>query len=173
MSNFIADIVSEEWVKTYCALYQNLDSKYLAPGIREAQRELEKVVGSTIAGKIDPTVTSGMWYELYVRMQPFVAYRAAAHAAQNTQFKVSNIGVVTLTDDKVKNDGEQSLARVVQYFNDMADGYLLDLQKYIIDNMSVYKDYMPEGDITRMKDALYSAASCGLWLGGERGYVWR
>ena len=60
------------------------------------------------------------------------------------------------------------MGRVQSYYQAKADAAIIDLQNYLLNN---WKDYpeLTEGDYNRIHSNLYSAASCGVFLGGARG----
>ena len=59
----------------------------------------------------------------------------------------------------------------LQYFYQMkADYCKLELQQWLLDNSGLFPE-LKACDCERMKSNLYSAATCGLWLGGPRSKV--
>ena len=54
------------------------------------------------------------------------------------------------------------------YYISKADFFCIEVQNYLLNNRTLFPE-LTEGDIHRIHSCLYSAASCGLWLGGPRG----
>ena len=63
---------------------------------------------------------------------------------------------------------QPDLAALQSYYQAKADSACLDLQNFLLNNWRDYPE-LTEGDYHRIHSNLYSAASCGIFLGGPRG----
>ena len=97
-----------------------------------------------------------------------LAYATVVEVCLKATYKVGNFGVVKTTDEHVESATSDEIVRMQHYYEDKADGLCYGLQGWILDN----RDFFPEledCDCDRIESNLYSAASCGIWLGGPRG----
>lgn len=170
-------LTSETFVKAATGISDNLAFKYLRAAIRETQEvDFRRIVGDTLLSALKEMVSDGSieddenaaYKDLVDRSQYFLAYSAIADVAMKTTFKVANAGVVKTPDEKMEVVGVDDLAKVREYYQAKADSACLDLQNFILNNRDDYPE-LTEGDCHRIRACLYSAASCGIFLGGARG----
>ena len=102
------------------------------------------------------------------RAQYLIAYLAIVETAQKVTFKIANAGVVQTPDENVQVADQPDMSRVQAYYQAKADSATIDLQNFLLNNWSDYPE-LTEGDYHRIHSNLYSAASCGVFLGGARG----
>lgn len=170
-------LTSETFVKSVSSISDNIAGKYLRPSIREAQDiQFRRVIGDSLLAKLKALVGDGSieseankaYKELLDRAQYVIAYYAIVELCPKVAFKVANAGVVKTGDDKVQNADRVDLDAVRDYYQAKGDSAVRDLQDYLLNNWSFYPE-LTEGDIHRIHATLYSAASCGIFLGGARG----
>lgn len=170
-------LTSETFVKGVTSISDNLAGKYLRPSIREAQDVgLRGILGDTLLGKLKTLVGSGaitaaenaMYKALLDRAQYYLAYMAVVDVAQKVSFKIANFGVAKATDENMEMANGEEIARVQTFYQSKADHSCLELQNWLLDNYTAFPE-LNEGDHHRIHSNLYSAATCGLWLGGPRG----
>lgn len=170
-------LTSETFVKGVSSISDNIAGKYLRPSIREAQDiQFRGIVGDTLLAALKTLVASGdieetanaAYKTLLDRAQYFIAYVAIVETCAKVGFKVANAGVVQTPDEKVQTAGAVDMSRVQAYYQAKADAAAIDLQNYILNNRASYPE-LTEGDAHRIHSNLYSAASCGVFLGGARG----
>ena len=170
-------LTSETFVKEVSSISDNLAGKYLRPSIREAQDiQFRGIVGDTLLAKLkqlvaDKTINAeenAHYKRLLDLAQYLLAYVAIVETAQKVTFKIANAGVVQTPDENVQVADQPDMSRVQSYYQAKADAATIDLQNYLLNN---WKDYpeLTEGDYNRIHSNLYSAASCGVFLGGGRG----
>ena len=170
-------LTSEAFVKGVSSISDNLAGKYLRPSIREAQDvQYRGIVGDTLLAKLKSLVNDGSiaqegnakYKELLDRSQYLIAYLAIVETCMKVSFKVVNAGVVTTGDENVQQASAPDLAGIRSYYQAKADSETLDLQNFLLNNRADYPE-LTEGDYHRIHSNLYSAASCGIFLGGPRG----
>lgn len=170
-------LTSENFVKEISSISDNLAGKYILPSIREAQEiKFRGVVGDTLLAKLKALVAGGTigatenaaYKALLDKAQYFIAYSAIVEVAVKVSFKIANAGVVKTGDDNVQNADKPDIDSLRSYYQAKADSCCLDLQNYILNNKADFPE-LTEGDVHRIHDNLYSAATCGLFLGGARG----
>ena len=170
-------LTSEAFVKAVSSISDNVAGKYLRPSIREAQEVgLRGILGDTLLAKLKTLYAAneltGDYKELVDRSQYYLAYVSIVEVAQKVTFKVANAGVLKSGDENVQVADQVDMSRVQAYYQAKADSACLDLQNFILNNWQKYPE-LCEGDCNRIRANLYSAASCGIFLGGARGKIVR
>ncbi len=169
-------LTSEQFVKSITNISDNLAGKYLLPAIREAQEiNLRGFLGDALLDKLKELVGTGAIKapenEAYRRLvdecQYFLAYQTLAGLPYKLGYKLANIGVAKTSDTNVQPCSADELASVKGYYQGKADYYAKRLQQYLLRNCKQYPD-LNENDCYNIRKNLYSAATCGLWLGGAR-----
>jgi hypothetical protein len=170
-------LTNEAFVKGVSSISDNLAGKYMLPSIREAQEvKYRGIVGDTLLAKLKELVGSGAihqpenaaYKELVDQSQFLIAYNAIVEIAVKVTFKIANAGVVKTPDENIQVAAEPDMAKVQEYYQAKADSEALNLQNFLLNNRGSYPE-LSEGECHRIHSNLYSAATCGLWLGGPRG----
>lgn len=170
-------LVSEAFVREQCTIDENLSGKYLLPAIREAQFiNLREIIGTSLLDKLTELVRDRAveeegnepYADLLDRIQFFLAYQTAARVTMNVSYKTANKGVVKTSDDRVENASYNEVIAVSNYNQAIADSYALRIQDFIWDNRPHFPE-LKTCDCRRIRANLYSAATCGIFLGGARG----
>lgn len=170
-------LTSETFVRSVGSVSDNIAGKYIRPAIREAQDiKLRGIVGDTLLAKLKALVGDGTiddpanaaYKTLLDRAQYLIAYNAIVEVAQKVTYKIANAGVVKTPDENVQVVDHPDMALTQEYYQSKADSSALDLQNFLLNNSGDYPE-LTTGDCHRIKSNLYSAASCGIFLGGARG----
>ena len=85
-----------------------------------------------------------------------------------TTFKVGNFGVAKSSDENMQVATQDEVAKMQYYYQTKADACCYDLQSWLIENRASFPE-LSEHDCRRISSNLYSAATCGIFLGGVRG----
>ena len=166
-------LTSEAFVKGFTSISDNVASKYIRSSIREAQEVgLRGILGDTLLDKLKADYAADQLADQYKTLvdkaQYYLAYLTIVGVAQKVSFKVANAGVVKTGDENVQNGDSLDVVAVQAYYQAMADSSCLQLQNYLLENIDQYPE-LSANDCNRIKSNLYSAATCGIWLGGARG----
>lgn len=176
MAKFL--LTSEAFVKNVSSISDNLAGKFLQPSIREAQDiKLKGVLGDCL---LDKLVELGQakalddegneaYKDLVERCQYFLAYSAIVEVCLKVSYKIGNFGVAKSNDENLQVATQDEIAKMQYYYQAKADSTCLDLQRFLLENRGAYPE-LTECTCNRMKANLYSAATCGIFLGGPRGY---
>ena len=168
---------SEAFVKSVTSVSDNLSGKYILPSLREAQEiGLRGILGDSLLAKLkglvlDKSVNEDanvMYKELIDRCQYYLAYMTIVEVANKTSFKVGNFGVAKSQDENLQVATQDEIAKMQYYYQSKADACCLDLQNWLIDNRTSFPE-LSDCDCRRISSNLYSAATCGIFLGGARG----
>ena len=168
-------LCSETFVKSVSSISDNVAGKYIQPSIREAQEiGLKSIVGSCLLEHLKNLFAGGQladqYKELVDRAQYFIAYTAIVELTMKVSFKVGNFGVSRSTDENLSGASFDEIGKLQYYYQTKADYCKLELQQWLLDNRALFPE-MKDCDCKRMESNLYSAATCGLWLGGPRAKV--
>lgn len=175
----MADILltSEARVKEYLDISDNVNGKVINVAIRTAQsRYFETIVGETLYDKLCDLVHTGAitqeanakYKALLDKAQPLLCWRAAVELLNILPLKVGNVGVVKASDENLQPASQTEIIGKQNYYESEADFCLKKLQGWILEHHADYPE-LSQNDCNRIQSNLYSAASCGIWLGGARG----
>lgn len=168
---------SESFVKSVTSVSDNLSGKYILPSLREAQEiGLRNILGDSLLSKLKSLVkenaienpVNAKYKELIDRCQYYLAYVTIVEVTNKTTYKVGNFGVTKNTDENMQMATQDEVAKMQYYYQSKADAYCLDLQNWLMDNRSSFPE-LNDCDCRRIESNLYSAATCGIFLGGVRG----
>ena len=168
-------LCSETFVKSVSSISDNVAGKYIQPSIREAQEiGLKSIVGSCLLEHLKNLFAEGQladqYKDLVDRAQYFLAYTAIVELTMKVSFKVGNFGVSRSNDENLSGASFDEIGKLQYYYQSKADYCKLELQQWLLDNAALFPE-MKACDCDRIKANLYSAATCGLWLGGPRAKV--
>lgn len=177
MAEFL--LTSEKFIKEVSSISDNVAGKYIQPSIREAQEvSLKSIIGSVLLNHIKSLGLAGTlgdpanaaYKELVDRAQYFLAYTAIVNILPKVSYKVGNFGVTKSTDDNLQVATQDEIAKMEYYYQSKADFCAMELQMWILDNRTAFPE-LDDCTCRKIHSNLYSAASCGLWLGGARGKI--
>ena len=169
-------LIDPELVKQITNVSDNLEGKVLGPAIIEAGNALRDIVGDALCDKLEELVVNeeinldeNINYKLLLdKAQYFLAYTAAANVTVLTAVKVDNFGVSRSTDEHIESLSLSDVFTISEHYQKKADEYCGKLQNWILKNKKKFPE-LTENQCNDIKANLYSAASCGIWLGGVRG----
>ena len=170
-------LISERMLKENSELNDNLYGSYLLPAIRTSQDiYLQQVLGRCLYNKILDLVDSGEiadsenshYKELLDEyIQPCLIERVLADLVPIVGAKIANIGTVLNKDEYVSNLSVADAEKLQQQHIIKYDFYVKEMQQYLIDNLQMFPE-LDQCTCDAIRSNLNSAASTGLWLGGER-----
>lgn len=172
-------LISEDRVKETSSISDNIAPKFLQSSIREAQDQgFKAIVGEALFRKLCGLVQTGQikddenvhYKELLSEAQYYLAYRAIVELCMKVSYKVGNFGVAKSNDENLQVATFEEIVSQREYYQAKADSYCRDLQKWILHNKGWYPE-LTQVHCDEMEANLYSAASCGLFLGGARGKI--
>lgn len=166
-------LTNAEYVKGYLAIDANLSEVYLRTAMTEAQEVgLREILGGflleSLKAKVNQQSLAGYYATLVELCQPYLAYKSVAELLPKISYKVTNMGVVKTSDDKVSNATREEIDAQIALYQSKADAECFKLQKWVLANRNQFSE-LSDYDCSQIKSNLYSAASCGIFLGGRRG----
>lgn len=170
-------LCSEETIKSYTNISDNIDGNYLLPAIAIAQRsDLEGVIGTALVRKLQEIVADGVIVETeYVKYKEllddyvtdYLCYAAIKELIPIVSFKISNVGAAITNEEKASLVSFNDVFKLKDYYEDKADYFCMRLQRYLAANYSNFPE-LGDSALENIKANIKSAASCPIWLGGSR-----
>ena len=166
-------LTSESFVRSVTNVSDNLAGKYILPSIREAQEQgLKGILGDCLLSKVKQLISSnaldGKYKELVDHCQYYLAYAAIVEVTNKVSFKIGNFGVAKTQDENLQVASYDEIVKMQYYYQTKVDAYCLELQTWLLDNKVSFPE-LNECHCRKLSSNLYSAASCGIFLGGARG----
>lgn len=170
-------LISSEYIKNYSNIDDNMPEKLFKPAILNAQeRSLREILGDRLINKIKDVVEEGeidtvanrKYKNLLIQCQPFLCYTVLAEIIVFTAAKISPAGIEQVSDERMNPLAMEDVFQLQNYYQKKADFECMKLQEYVYNNRTLYPELTQEQG-AHIVGNLYSAASSGLWLGGERG----
>ena len=171
-------LTSEAFIRSNANINDEVHGKYIQSALREAQEMgLGTIVGTRLLRKLQEMVSDGTiddtgnekYKELIDQAQWYLLYNTVAKLIPILSVHISNFGLSFPQDENMQAVSRLSdIFQMSEFYVHKTDFYAHELQLWVIDN---YRD-LPEitaTKISELRSNLYSAASCGLWLGGARG----
>lgn len=171
-------LISEKYIKDNCEISDNVSGKFLMSAIKEAQDlKLVPILGEALVEKLKALVSDksisdagNAPYKLLLDkyVQRFLMWTVKVDIAHTTSYKLSNFGVTKTSDENMQVASQEEIIADQDYSQANADAYCNYMQHYLLDNKALYPE-LTENRLHQIKANLYSAASCGVFLGGARG----
>jgi len=172
-------LVSETFVKSVSSISDNVAGKYIQSSIREAQEiSLKSILGTCLLGKLkelglakeldEPENVA--YKDLVDKCQYYLAYTAIVELTNKVSYKIGNFGVAKSNDENLTVATQDEIAKMQYYYQSKADFCALEIQQWLLENRTAFPE-LTDCVCKKIQSNLYSAASCGLWLGGPRGRV--
>ena len=167
--------IDPELVKQITNVSDNIEGKVLGPAIIEAGNALRDIVGDALCDKLEELISTekidlgeNVNYKLLLdKSQYFLAYTAASLTTTLTAVKIDNFGVSRSTDEHIESLSLSDVFTISEHYQRIADDYCRKLQNWILKNKKKFPE-LTENQCDDIKANLFSAASCGIWLGGTR-----
>ena len=168
---------SENNIKSVTSISDNVSGKYILTSLREAQEVgLKSILGDALLKRLKDMVKdaevdkeeNAVYKNLLDICQYYLAYMTIVELAFKVSYKIGNAGVVKATDDNMQIATHTEIVSQKECYQGKADFYCLQVQNYILEHRNALPE-VGENVSFRIQSNLYSAASCGMFLGGARG----
>lgn len=170
-------LTSEKAVKELTGISENVSGNIILAALREAQEvHLKTILGPSLLSRLKDLVNSGdiskpenaNYKELIEQCKYYLIYATVVELCVNTTYKITNFGVTTTDDEKLKAASLDEVFRLRDYWQAKVDYHCIELQTYVWNNRASFKE-LCDNDCERIHANLFSAATCGVFLGGPRG----
>ena len=175
-------VVSEDTIRTYSEISENIYGKSLLPAIRTAQDlELQEILGSCLYRKILSLIEDGTIVNqensqykdlLDEYIQPFMIEQVVADLIPIVGSKIANLGVYKSSDEYTQNVSAGEVDRLQYSHVVKANHYKKRMQYFLKENQKAFPELgtCKCGDI---KPNLNSAEDVSIYLGGKRGKMYK
>lgn len=166
-------LISEDDIKTFSNIADNVWGEYLSPAIWEAQEMgLQTILGECLYNDILEKVSEDDVPEHYSfiidnYIQDYLLYKVISDLVPIIGVKLGNLGTVVSNDEHVQNLTSTERSNLQHHYQIKADFYARRLQEILLEDAELFG--LDECTCKRLKSNLSSAASTGLFLGGARG----
>lgn len=173
-------LCSEDTIKTYTNINDNISGDYLAPAIYIAQKSgLEGILGTALVRELQRLIAENEindnakkhYKELlddYVT--DYLCYAAICEVIPIASFKIGNLGAARTDEEKTTNISYNEVFKLKDFYEDKANYFAMRMQRYLIDNFNYFPE-LNDSEISNIKANLRSSADCSIWLGGVRNKV--
>lgn len=168
---------SETFIKSVTNISDNVAGKYILSSLREAQEvSLKSIIGIPMLERLKELVKSGQidsdtnqkYKYLLGKIQYYLAYMTIVELIYKVSYKIGNAGLVKTAEENLQVASYDEIVAQKEYYQGKADFHCMELQQYILEDMIGYPE-VDDCTCRRIHANLYSAATCGIFLGGARG----
>lgn len=168
---------SETLIKSVTNISDNIAGKYILSSLREAQEVgLKSILGERLLGKLKTLIAKGEidseqnanYKSLVDKCQYYLAYMTIVELVYKVSYKIGNAGVVKTADENLQVASFEEISAQKEYYQGKTDYFCMELQNYILEHRTDLPE-VNDNDCHKIKSNLYSAATCGFFLGGARG----
>lgn len=171
-------VISEDAIRTYTEISENVWGKSLLPAIRSSQDiELQNILGSCLYKKIlnlieDGTITANenVAYKdlLDDYVTPFMLEQVVADLIPIVGSKIANLGIFRSRDEYTETISASEVERLQYLHQVKADHYAKRMQNFLKGNRDAFPELGTCG-CADVKPNLDSAENVSIYLGGRRG----
>lgn len=170
-------LTNSRYIKSITNISDNVQDKYLFPSINESQEiDLKSVIGENLLSKLKDLVSDGgindpenaVYKDLLQQSQFFLAYDVVSKLCVITSFKIDNAGVYRSNDENMYYASLEEVHNMQEYYENKRDFFRLELVNFCLNNRTNLPE-LSECQCRKISANLYSAESCGLFLGNARG----
>lgn len=169
-------IFKEDDVKALVPFSKNIAGEYMGAAMFEAQEiGLKAIVGCGLLAALqqnEQATGADVDARLTIaknKCLPYLVYETAVRLIPKVAYKVANIGSYQATDEKVQPLSKENNDAVIADYQANADHFCFALQNWLCENAANYPEMGAE-HCCQLAANLRSAATCGIWLGGMRGF---
>jgi len=171
-------LTSETFIRSNANINDETHGKYIQSALREAQEMgLQTIVGTRLLRKLQELVNNNTinnsgnekYKELVDMAQWYLLYSTVARLIPIVGVHISNFGLSVPQDENMQALNRlPDIFQMEQFYIHKADFYTRELQNWLLENHKYFPE-LSATKISELRSNLYSAASCGVWLGGSRG----
>lgn len=163
-------LISEETIKKYTLVNDNVDGKYLLPTIQVVQDiDLERLIGKKLVMKLVSIVNDESIYEdanadykvlLDDYVTPYMCWQVMSQIQVSLSYKFNNSGVSTNSDENKSQVDYGSVKNLVKQYENYANSYATKMKNYLDYNNSKFPEYSECYEYSHKNDV----AGCGIFL---------
>lgn len=145
------NLISEETLKKYTLINDNMSGMYIAPAIKMVQDiDLETVIGEALVNKLKTLVRDNKIneekyasYKLLLNnyVTPYMCYAVMAAVQININYKLTNSGVVSNVDEKKYNIDYTNGKNLQKQYERYSSAFAMKMKNYILNHIELYPEY--------------------------------
>lgn len=166
-------LISEDTLKTYSVVNDNLDGKYILPTIQMTQGvDLDNLIGTKLLNKIESLVSNGgIWEEKNAKYREllndyitdYLIYKCLANLQIAINYKNSNSGTYSNTDEKKSGLDYKNQQLLTEQYNRNASSYATKLVDYLYSNINSFPEFCSSTNYRVHQDEQL----CGIYFDSE------
>lgn len=162
-------LISEETLKTYTLVNDNVDGKYILPAIQTAQDiDLETLIGKALLNKLcslveDGSIVDNTDYKLLLDeyITPYLCWQVLSTIQIGLNYKFSNSGMISNDDERKSKLDYKNNQLLQEQYKHYADSYAIKMKDYLCSNSNKYPEYHQCLNYSHAEDV----ELCGIYLG--------
>ena len=165
-------LISEQTLKKYTLINDNMDGVYILPAIQMAQNiDLDNAIGTKLCNKLKSLVMTGditnnKDFADYKKLlddyvTPYLAWQTMTAVQISIDYKMTNSGVIQNEDEKKSHLDYKNAAALRNQYQKYANAFLTKLKNYLLSNSSKYPEYFQCEDYQQAEEGQL----CSIYLG--------
>lgn len=164
-------LISEQTLKKYTLINDNMDGVYILPAIQMSQDiDLDNAIGTKLCNKLKNLVKTGdiakegySNYKLLLDdyVTPYLAWQTMTAVQIGIDYKLTNSGVVKNEDEKKSHLDYKNAVSLRNQYQKYANAFLTKLKNYLLNNTNKYPEYMQCEDFQHAEEGQL----CSIYLG--------
>lgn len=164
-------LISEEILKSYTLISDQMDGKYLLPTIEMVQEiDLETLIGGALLKKLENLVDTGdIWNDenadykslLDNYIIPYMCWQVMAQIQPAINYKMANSGVYSNDDERKSRQDYKTNQLLQDQYVKNANSFATKMKNYLYSNIGKYPEYCKVVDFESAEDV----PLCGIYLG--------
>ena len=166
-------LISEQTVKKYTVVSDNVDSKYIYNTIRQVQSiDLDTIIGPALNKKLQSLVEEGSIREdvnkhykelLDEYITPYMCAKIQADVQVYINYKLTNSGTIQNQDEHRAPIGFKEGRSLIEQYNNVAAAYGTKLKYFLDNNCNHYPEYKKVIDFQTSEEQ----PLCSIFLGNR------
>jgi hypothetical protein len=165
-------LISEQTLKKYTLINDNMDGVYILPAIQMAQDiDLDNAIGTKLCNKLKSLVMTGditnnKDFADYKKLlddyiTPYLAWQTMTAVQISIDYTMTNSGVIQNEDEKKSHLDYKNAAALRNQYQKYANAFLTKLKNYLLSNSSKYPEYFQCEDYQQAEEGQL----CSIYLG--------
>lgn len=162
-------LISEETIKKYSLINNNVDGKYLSSAIQATQDiDLQTLIGEALVDKLcqlveNQSIKNSSDYRLLLDkyITPYMIWQVMATVQIGLNYKLVNSGVITNEDTNKSHLDYKNNQLLIEQYKSYANSYAIKLKNYLECNCNLYPEYHQCVNKQHAEDIEF----CGVYLG--------
>lgn len=140
-------LISEQTIKKYTLVNDNIDGQYLQVAIQAAQEiELNNIIGLALYNRIVNDIANNTLADPYKTLvneyiTPYLCWQVMSTIQIATNYKLTNSGTIQNQDERKTATDRNTGRELVEQFQKYANAYATKLKNYLQKNVTIFPEY--------------------------------